>query len=495
MNILVHCQTPLETATSCLVIGVFEKELHSPRLEALSPLAGGAIDEKEFSGKARETLMLHLGGDSPCRRVLLTGLGQREEASLERLRQGIGTAAALAKGKGIDALALDFSSFRFDKEPAGETAAALAEGLLLADYRFDRFHTEKREELPAVLLEAVFCLDQEDCLKEVEAGIDTAQKVGAGVVLARDLVNEPGNVKSPAYLAQRARQASQEAGLKCTVLEKKDLIREGMGGVLGVAQGSSREPCLIVLEYSGAGPDEAPVALVGKGVVFDSGGISLKPAADMDTMKMDMAGGAVVMGTMLAAARLGLRRNLVGIIPAVENLPSGSATRPGDILTSLSGKTIEVLNTDAEGRLILADALTYAERFRPACVIDLATLTGACIVALGYQAAAVLGTDQDLINRLIACGERSGDRLWQLPLWDEYCELVESEVADVKNSTGRPAGTITAAAFLKKFAPQVPWAHIDIAGPAWEEKGRPCHPKGGTGFGVRLLIRFLQSPA
>ncbi|MBN1141635.1 MAG: leucyl aminopeptidase [Deltaproteobacteria bacterium] len=499
MNLLVRIASMPKIETPCLVTAAFEGETAAPRLAGISRLAGGGLEaalrQQEFSGKKLETLLLHLGEACPCRRLLLVGLGKREEVSLEKLRQGIGAAAGVLKGKRIEALAVDFGSFRSAGNHERETAEALAEGLLLADYRFSRFLTENREELPVPLRQALFCLEEGSHLAPVEAGIAAAVAIGAGVALARNLVNEPGNVKSPAWLAGQARTLAEENGLHCTILEKADLVHEGMGALLGVAQGSSREPCLIVLEYDGAAPDQAPLVLVGKGVVFDSGGISLKPAEHMDTMKMDMAGGAAVLGTLLAASRLRLPRRVVGIIPVVENLPSGTAIRPGDILTSLSGKTIEVLNTDAEGRLILADALSYAKRFEPECVIDLATLTGACIVALGHQAAAVLGNDDELIGELIACGEASGERLWQLPLWDDYSELIKSEVADVKNSAGRPAGTITGAAFLRKFAPEEHWAHIDIAGTAWEEQGRPCHPKGGTGFGVRLLMRFLRQPA
>ncbi len=310
--------------------------------------------------------------------------------------------------------------------------------------------------------------------------------------LARDLVNEPGNVKAPAWLAEQAQIAAAAGDLRCTVLEPAALADEGCGALLGVAQGSIREPRLIVLEYTGAEPGAAPIALIGKGVVFDAGGISLKPAEKMDEMKMDMAGGATVIATCLAAALLKLPVNLVGVVPAVENLPSGSAIRPGDILTSLSGQTIEVLNTDAEGRLILADALTYAARFRPRLVIDVATLTGACIIALGHHASAVLGNDTALVQALRAAGERSGERLWELPLWEDYDEQIKSEIADVKNTGGRPAGTITAAAFLKRFAGDFKWAHLDIAGTAWIDKARPCHPKGASGVGVRLLVAFLR---
>jgi len=290
----------------------------------------------------------------------------------------------------------------------------------------------------------------------------------------------------------RPKRAHQGSTLTCKVLGQKELIKEGCGALLAVAQGSEREPQMIILEHNGGEKGKAPVALVGKGVTFDAGGISLKPGEKMDEMKMDMAGGAAVIGTMLAVALLKLPINVVGVVPAVENLPSGTAYRPGDILTSLSGQTIEVLNTDAEGRLILADALTYVKRYQPELVVDLATLTGACIIALGHHATAVLGNDQKLIDSLLAAGEASGERLWQMPLWDDYDSLIKSDVADVKNVGGRAAGTITAAAFLKKFASDFRWAHLDIAGTAWRDQNQPYIPKGGTGVGVRMLVAFLQ---
>jgi leucyl aminopeptidase len=366
----------------------------------------------------------------------------------------------------------------------------LSEGALLGSYKFDRYQTEAddvdKQPIRVVLLAAAAEQDA------VQAGIAVAEAVCAGVILARDLVNEPGNIKSPDYLARQAQQMCAEAGIECTVLGQKELEKEKMGALLGVAQGSVREPRLIVMQYRGGVNGQKPIALVGKGVVFDAGGISIKPSEGMEEMKMDMGGGAAVIGTMLAAARLKLPCNLVAVVPAVENMPSGTAIRPGDILTSHSGKTIEVVNTDAEGRLILADAISYVRRFEPALVIDLATLTGACIIALGHHATAVLGNDEKLIESLLRAGERSGERLWQLPLWDEYVEQIKSEVADVKNVGGRPAGTITAAAFIQKFAEGLNWVHLDIAGTGWEEKGRPCYPFGGTGVGVRLLSRYLR---
>ncbi|WP_320056126.1 leucyl aminopeptidase [Desulfuromonas thiophila] len=368
--------------------------------------------------------------------------------------------------------------------------AALLDGFLLEGYRFERYRQ------PAAAAGAVPRLTlvvpparQADCAALLRQRLLVAQ----GVTLARDLVNEPGNVKTPQYLAEQAWQlARQTAGVRAMVYGPQELRRQGCGALLAVAQGSAQPPCLIVLEYRGGNAETAPLALVGKAVTFDSGGISLKPSENMEQMKMDMAGGAVALATLITAARLQLPVNLVAVIPAVENMPSGSAQRPGDIVRSLSGQTIEVVNTDAEGRLILADALTFASRLQPRAIIDIATLTGACIIALGHQAAALLGRDETLLAALRQAGERSGERLWPLPLLAEYNEQIKSTVADLKNSGGRPAGTITAAAFLGHFAATPAWAHLDIAGTAWEEKGRPGQPVGATGFGVRLLLDYLQ---
>ncbi len=488
---------PLKQKTPCLVLGAFEGKLRTPQLIALDRALEGALTrasrEREFSGKTRELMLLHPGSRLPAERILLVGLGKEKGAGLERLRQAAATAACFLQGKRLDNFATDLVALPVKRQSLEDRTQAVVEGVMLAGYRFDRFRTERREELPVPFTRLRLMLGEGDRTTLAERGGERALAICGGVALARDLVNEPGNVKSPEYLAAAARQLASEEGLSCTVLGRSELEREGLGARLGVAQGSVREPRLIVLEYRGGNGDARPIALVGKGVVFDAGGISLKPAEKMDEMKMDMAGGAAVLGTLAAAARLKLPVNLVGVIPAVENLPSGSAIRPGDILTSLSGRTIEVLNTDAEGRLILADALTYVGRYKPRVVIDLATLTGACIIALGHHATAVLGNHEGLVRQLIRAGERSGERLWQLPLWEDYSGQIKSDIADVKNTGGRPAGTITAAAFLQKFASEFTWAHLDIAGTAWEEKGHHYTPKGGTGVGVRLLIQYLRA--
>ncbi len=482
--------------TDCLVVAVFENKRTTSVTDEVDELTGGsygrALRSKEFSGKEGQTLLLHLGAASGIERVLLLGCGKEAAFDTPAFRRAGSSAAQFLAAKQLTGFTVVLASFRTKNTDPAQTVQALAEGILLADYRYDRYLDKQQPGKAVVLEKAVLLLEQDASAAAAKAAVAAAEGICAGVCFARDLVNAPGNLKSPEYLARQAVDMAEQAGIRAKLLDKKELARRGFGALLGVAQGSERPPYLIVLEYSGGPADEKPVALVGKGVVFDSGGISLKPAEKMDEMKMDMGGAAAVFGTMLAAARLQLPLNLVAVVPAVENMPSGTAIRPGDILTSLSGKTVEVLNTDAEGRLILADALTYVGDYQPRAVIDLATLTGACIIALGHQAAAVLGNNERLIRGLLKAGERSGERLWQLPLWDAYAEQIKSDFADVRNTGGRPAGTITAAAFLQKFADRYAWAHLDIAGMAWEERGRAGLPKGGTGFGVRLLIEFLR---
>jgi leucyl aminopeptidase len=322
-------------------------------------------------------------------------------------------------------------------------------------------------------------------------GAERGRVVAEAQNYARELAARPANVVTPHYLGDEARQIGQELGLKVTILDEEAMRSDGMAALLAVAAGSAEEPRFIAIEHT---PLEGrrPVALVGKGVTFDAGGLSLKTPENMQTMKYDMSGAAAVLGAVRAIARLQLPLNVVGLIPAVENMPSGRAMRPGDVISSRSRKTIEVLNTDAEGRLILADALSYAARYEPEALVDVATLTGACVVALGHEAIGLMGTDQALMDEIRAAGERSGERVWQLPLWDEYRELLKSEVADIKNTGGRPAGTISAAIFLREFVGSVPWAHLDIAGTAWAEKAGPLQPVGPTGVGVRLLTEWLR---
>lgn len=496
MEFVVKRGAPARLKCGCLVAGVYEGKSKKGVLAEIDDAIAGvlrqAVRSDEFKGSVGQLLQVSPAVGLGAQRLIFVGLGQESKADGEVLRKAVGSALQKAKDARAADVALVFDSFDLRRTSVAERAQILAEGVLLGDYSFDRYQTDEETKKVTTPQSATILLGSTKDEAEVKTGIAAANAICRGVIIARDLVNEPGNVKSPDFLAQQATAAGKESGFKCTILKKPELEKEKMGALLGVAQGSDREPRLIIMEYNGAAKKEAPIALVGKGVVFDSGGISIKPSEGMEEMKMDMGGGAAVIGAMTAAALLKLPCNLVGIVPAVENMPSGSAIRPGDILTSSSGKTIEVVNTDAEGRLILADALSYAARYKPKAVVDLATLTGACIVALGHHVTAVLGNDDNLVKDLISAGKKTGERAWQLPLFDDYAEQIKSDVADVKNVGGRAAGTITAAAFLQKFADEFKWAHLDIAGTAWMEAAKPCYPKGGTGVGVRLLIEYLQ---
>ncbi len=499
MNILVKKTSPLKTKTPCLVLFAFDGRLRQELFDQLDQLFNGhltaVLTAKEFQGRSDETLMLHNPTKQGPERILLVGLGKPARLTVNGLRQATCAAATELKKKRLLRFALDVRCAPSTKIPAATYIQTVAEGLLLANYQYERYLSAKRPDRLQSLEQATLLTTDSATTKVWTAAIATAQAICAGVTFARDLVNAPGNEKSPEFLAFKAVAMAEQHGLKANLLDVHKLRTLGFGALLGVAQGSERPPYLIVLQYQGTDKEKPPVALVGKGVTFDTGGISLKPAEKMDEMKMDMGGAAAVLGTLLSAAQLQLPINLVAVIPAVENMPSGKAIRPGDILTSLSGKTIEVMNTDAEGRLILADALTYVQRFKPRAVIDVATLTGACIIALGHHAAAVLGNDDKLMAGLCKAGERSGERLWQLPLWEEYATQIKSDFADLKNTGGRPAGTITAAAFLQAFAESCRWAHLDIAGMAWEDRGVAGRPRGGTGFGVRILIEYLRAVA
>ena len=496
MKITVKKGDALKQKTPCLVMGIFAGKLKSAQLTHLDQQVAGAfsraIRSKEFTGSKDEFLLLHGGVETVAERILFVGLGREADFSLRALRQTTSSIAQYLAKKQLSNFQLTLSQVSLKKSNLNERIQAMTEGLLLADYRYDRYLPKDKPGVPVALNQVSLLIPSGDNIAAAKEAVTAAESIVSGVCFARDLVNAPGNLKSPEYLAMQAVAMAEKSGIKVNLLDRRELERQGFGAMLGVAQGSEQDPYLIVLEYRGGDETTPPIALVGKGVTFDSGGISLKPGEKMDEMKMDMGGAATVLGTMQAAAQLKLPVNLVAVVPAVENMPSGTAIRPGDILTSLSGKTIEVLNTDAEGRLILADALTYVGRYQPRVVIDLATLTGACIIALGNQAAAVLGNHDGLIRKLLKAGEKSGERFWQLPLWDEYAGLIKSDFADVKNTGGRAAGTITAAAFLQLFADQYTWAHLDIAGMAWAEQGKAGQPKGGTGFGVRALIEYLR---
>lgn len=489
-NLIVH-------KTECLIIGRFEGRGENPLIDEIDEAMGGlissAIKAGDFKGKLNQTVVFYCGEKLSPERILLVGLGNRREFNRDKLREASGTAASEAKKMGIKILSTSLTEVASEILSPLDSAQTVVEGTMLSLYAFDDFKTDKKEKSKKIKTLNIVLPLKSKVLGKVEKGATKGRKLSESVFFTRDLISNPGNVATPSYLAKKAGDMAKKLGIKITVLEKDEMKKLGMGGLLGVSQGSDQPPKLIILEYSGGKEKDQPYVLVGKAVTFDSGGISIKPSPGMEEMKTDMSGGAAVIGSIMAAASLKLPFNIVSIVPATENLPGGRAYKPGDILTSMSGQTIEVLNTDAEGRLILADALTYAERFNPQAVIDIATLTGACIIALGNHASGLLGNNEGLKKELVKAGEETGERLWELPMWEPYKKQISSDIADMKNVGGREAGTITAAAFLDKFASKYHWAHIDIAGTAWEKTGRPFIPKGAAGVGVRLIIKYLEN--
>ncbi len=487
--------------TEAVVLGIFKdtRELSGAAKAVDDRLEGqltAALREGDFTGKKGETLLLRTFGKLPAKRVLLVGLGEREKFNLEVVREA--SAAAAKAGKGFPELASVVHGAGVGGLAPDEAAQTVVEGALLGLYRFDKYKTKPKEEEEKPKLERLRLVEFDPGkLPQVEEGARRGEIIAESVVVARDLANEPGLTLTPTELARRAEALAHELGLEVRVLDEPELEREGMGGLLGVARGSDEPAKFIILEYNADAKAKAKteldtIVLVGKGITFDSGGISLKPAEAMGDMKFDMSGAAAVLGTLRAAALLKLPVHLVGLIPATENLPSGKALKPGDIVRFANGKTAEIVSTDAEGRLILADALAYAKRFEPKVVIDLATLTGACIVALGHHASGLFSNDDSLVERMERAAEKSGERVWHLPLYEEYSEQIKSEVADIKNTGGRPAGAATAAAFLKEFV-DYPWVHLDIAGTAFNVEGKKyIDKKGATGVGVRLLVEFLR---
>lgn len=458
-----------------------------------SALAGSGFD-----GKTGQAVLVHTAGRIRARAVVAAGLGSRQGNRSERVRQAAARAVQRAREAGCERVAFDAAI----GEDSEETARACIEGALMGLYRFTRYKTGNGDHAREVKALVLYVEHRAETAARSGARLGTI--VGEAVNQVRDLGNQPANVATPTYVAERARRVARANGLTCEVIDRKGMERLGMGALLGVARGSVEPPKLIILRYHGRGASggngsrgaDRPIALIGKTITFDSGGISLKPAENMEQMKSDMLGGAGVLAVLEAAARLKLPVSVIGLLPATENMPSGTAIKPGDVVTALSGTTIEVVNTDAEGRLVLADALAYAvKRFRPRLALDIATLTGACSVALGQHAIGLLGTDEALVGRIKRAAEDSGERVWQLPLWEDYYEQIKSDVADLKNTGGRPAGTITAAAFLSKFVGDTPWAHLDIAGSMWSADTRHYYAKGATGAGVRLLIQFLIEEA
>jgi leucyl aminopeptidase len=462
-------------------------------LGAVDSLVGGALSRtltnRDFRGGRDETLHLAGGATGP-RRVLLVGLGKEKSRGVAIKR------AAMLAGRRAHGMGVGTVAWYAGPSTESEIEQAVI-GLQMGAWEYTDLKTPPPEdERRAPLAAATILVDE--TAPGVAAGERAAaagQAIGAGYALARRLGMMPGNVCTPDLLAETAREIGARHGLEVAVLGRPEMEALKMGSFLCVAQGTPQDPKLIVIQYRGGVASEKPIALVGKGLCFDSGGISIKPAAGMEDMKFDMCGAAGVLGAMEAIARLKLKVNVVGLIGATTNMPSGVAVKPGDVVTAASGKSIEVINTDAEGRLVLADVLTYAKRYEPAAIIDAATLTGAIVVALGHTATGVFGTDQKLIDDVLAAGERSSERGWPLPLWDAYKELIVSNVADLKNTGGRPGGAITAAKFLEEFAEGVPWVHLDIAGTAYSESDLVAIPKGPTGVPVGMFVELVRGRA
>jgi leucyl aminopeptidase len=458
---------------------------------AASGLVGRAITSGDFKGKRDETSLLY-PPTGKTQRILLVGLGKASDVTRNAVRRAAAVAARRARGLGATRFHFAVAAEARAGVSARDLGQVSIEGAAQGAWAFTELKQPNEDAKPDV--ESVAIVVPAGEAKEAEAGRRIGDAIAAGHRLARYLQVQPGNVCTPTYLAEQAHQLAQRHAFAVTVLDRAAMRAEGMGALLAVAQGTHEEPRFIVLEYTGAA-DAAPIGLIGKGVTFDSGGISIKPAQSMEDMKYDMSGAAAVLGTFEALGRLKPKVNVFGLIPSTENLPSGTAVKPGDVVKSHFGKTIEIINTDAEGRLILCDALSYARRFKPAALIDAATLTGAVVIALGHVAIGEMGNDDALLAEVRDAGERAGERCWPLPLWDEYRDLLKSDIADMKNSGGRGAGSIAGGWFLREFANGLPWVHLDIAGTAYTESDGPHQPKGPTAVGVRLLSEFILKRA
>jgi leucyl aminopeptidase len=477
----------------CLVIGVFESKKLAPSGALIDRLTDQALSKAikrgDMQGKTATTLLLHNLPKSPYDRNLLLGLGKEQDLSDRPFREIVRASIRAISATGAADAVLCLPELPVKTRDINWKTQQIAIVTTESLYRFDQMKSKPDETKPALNKLTLYVANSAET-KAAELGLKQGRAIANGMNLTKDLGNLPGNVCTPTYLAEQATALAKKHKLQIQVLERKDMEKLGMWSLLSVANGSRQPPKFIVLQYK-KGKTQKPFVLVGKGITFDTGGISLKPAPEMDEMKFDMCGAASVLGTMNAVAEMDLAINLVGIIPTTENMPGGAATKPGDIVKSMSGQTIEILNTDAEGRLILCDALTYVERFDPELVIDIATLTGACVIALGHVASGLYSNNNKLAKDLLAAGDYAYDRSWQLPLWDDYQEQLKSNFADLANIGGRPAGSITAACFLANFTQKYNWAHLDIAGTAWKS-GKE---KGATGRPVPLLTQFLIQSA
>ena len=483
------------TQSDCLVVGVYEANVLSGAAQEIDSASKGMISkvlaDGDLDGKLEATLMLHHVPGLTSRRLLLVGLGKEADFTEKQYAKAVrASIKALEKSGALDATTC-LAQLPVKALSAQRKVAYLSEAALDASYKFAAIKRKDEKVSPKKGIAKLTINVSASDVSAAETGLANGQALAAGVSLAKDLGNLPPNVCTPSYLAEQALALGKTHQFKVEVLERDALEKLGMGSFLGVAQGSEEPPKFIIMQHLKGKKEQKPVVLVGKGITFDTGGISLKPGSEMDEMKYDMCGAASVLGTFKTIAAMNLPLNVIGVIPTCENMPDGRATRPGDVLTSMSGLTIEVLNTDAEGRLILCDALTYVERFEPSAVIDVATLTGACVIALGHHASGLFSNNDALAAELLQAGEVSLDRAWHMPMWDDYQSLLDSNFADMANIGGRAAGSITAACFLARFAKKYDWAHLDVAGTAWKS-GKE---KGGTGRPVPLLTQFLVQRA
>ena len=475
--------------TPCLVVGLFEGGKLPAAVQALDQASHGYLAKVAKSGaiegRAGQSLLLFDVPKAAAERILLVGLGSEKDFTPRNYRKAVVKAVRALNEAGIKEAVSSLSLLDVKGADGYWLARHAVEAAEEANYRFDAYKGQSKDKQKPALQKLTLLMGREH--GKSEDGIKVGSAIAAGVAYTRNLGNLPPNVCTPSYLAAEAGRFAKGSKLKVTVLDQAQMKKLGMGALLAVARGSRQPPKLIVMEYKGAGKDEKPHVLVGKGITFDTGGISIKPAQSMDEMKFDMCGAASVFGTLKAVMTLGLKINVVGVVPSAENMPGGDATRPGDIVSTMSGQTVEILNTDAEGRLILCDALTYAERLKPASIVDIATLTGACVIALGNVVSGLLGNNERLVQSLKAAGDKAEDRAWPLPLYDDYQDSLKSNFADFANIGGREAGAITAACYLSRFTKNMNWAHLDIAGTAWKGGAE----KGATGRPVSLLVQHL----
>lgn len=494
MEFSIKSTSPEKQRAACIVVGVNESRKLSPAATLIDQQTAGYLTDilrhGDMDGRLGSTCLLHKVPGTVCERVLLVGLGRERDMGEKAYADASSAALKALAASG----AADAAIYLIQTSVIGRDLAWNIEQLVIAaeasQYQPGKLKS-KHDKSPSRLRKLTLCVSSREQQASAEAALAQGLAIAAGMSLAKALGDLPGNVCTPTYLAKQAQALAKSHKLKCEVLDKKDMEKLGMGSFLSVAKGSRQPPRLIVLQHNGGNKGDKPVVLVGKGITFDAGGISLKPAAEMDEMKYDMCGAASVLGTLRAVAEMKLPLNVVGVIPTCENLPDGDANKPGDIVTSMSGQTIEILNTDAEGRLILCDALTYSERFEPAAVIDIATLTGACVIALGHHASGMFSNHDSLAQEIEHAATAAQDRVWRLPLWDDYQQQLDSNFADMANIGGRAGGSITAACFLSRFTKKYDWAHLDIAGTAWKSGKH----KGSTGRPVPLLVHFLVNRA